>query len=60
MSGWKEVSSDCSSEGGHGPFRGLDAPYALKFKVEKFPPEVNGDLGSSGHSSDLSASRFYA
>jgi|SRR5450755_3017087 len=47
MSGWKEVSSDCSTEGGHGPFRELDAPYALRFKVEKFPPEVNGDSGSS-------------
>jgi hypothetical protein len=26
-SGWKEDSSNCRTEGGHGPFRGLDAPF---------------------------------
>jgi hypothetical protein len=29
-SGWKEDSSNCRTGGGHGPFRGLDAPFALR------------------------------
>src|ERR1700722_11694323 len=29
-SGWKEVSFDRRTGGGHGPFRGLDALFALK------------------------------
>ena len=40
-SGWKEDSSKCETEGGHGPFRGLDAPFALRIKVENFRAEVN-------------------
>jgi hypothetical protein len=40
-SGWKEDSSNCRTEGGHGPFRGLDAPFALEMKVKNFRAEVN-------------------
>jgi hypothetical protein len=40
-SGWKEDSSNCRTEGGHGPFRGLDAPFALGMKVKNFRAEVN-------------------
>jgi hypothetical protein len=40
-SGWKEDSSKSETEGGHGPFRGLDAPFALRIKVENFRAEVN-------------------
>jgi hypothetical protein len=40
-SGWKEDSSNCETEGGHGPFRGLDAPFAPELKVKNFRVEVN-------------------
>jgi hypothetical protein len=30
-----------AAKGGHGPFRGLDAPFALEFTVGEIAAEVN-------------------
>ena len=39
----KEVSSNWGvAEGGHGPFRGLDAPFALAIRYARGWNEVNG------------------
>ena len=47
-SGWKEDSWKCETEGGHGPFRGLDAPFALRMKVKNNGVEVKRARDGNG------------
>src|SRR5271156_3813435 len=37
----KKIRQIVETGGGHGPFRGLDAPFALEISVKRFGIEVN-------------------
>jgi hypothetical protein len=45
-------------QGGHGPFRGLDAPFSAEKSVTTSPDEVNQRRGAAGHDQSEGLSFF--